>query len=89
MDLDALLYHYFGTVELDTLDSSAIEAGVDRVGIAFGTEREPGRRFAMWALLHALGRAPDPATAFKVPGERQAALAYARAVAFAERPADD
>ncbi|TXC72765.1 hypothetical protein FSB78_05130 [Sphingomonas ginsenosidivorax] len=89
MDLDALLHHYFGTVELDTLDAGAIEAGVDRIGIAFGTEREAGRRFALWAVLHALGRAPDPARAFKVPREREAALAYARAASSAERRDED
>jgi hypothetical protein len=89
MDLDALLYHYFGTATLDTLDAEAIEAGVDRIGIAFGTERDSGRRFALWAVLHALGRAPDPQVAFKVPRERQAAQAYARAAAAVERPAAD
>ena len=89
MDLDALLYHYFGTAELDTLDADAIETGADRVGIAFGTEREAGRRFALWVVLHALGRAPDPAVAFKAPRERQAAEAYARAAMSAARPAGD
>ncbi len=86
MDLDALLHHYFGTAELDTLDDGAIDAGVERIEIAFGTEREAGRRFALWAVLHALGRAPDPERAFKVPREREAALAYARAVSSAGRP---
>jgi hypothetical protein len=89
MDLDALLYHYFGTVALDTLDAAALEMGIDRVGVAFGIEREAGRRFALWALLHALGCAPDPRAVFKVPRERQAAEAYARAMVFAERPVDD
>ena len=89
MDLDALLYHYFGTTELDTLEPDGIEAGVDRVRIAFGTEREAGRRFALWALLHALGRAPDPHVAFNVPRERQAAETYARAAALAGRTAAD
>ena len=86
MDLDALLHHFFGTTELDTLDESALELGVERLGTAFGTEREPGRRFALWTLLHALGEAPDPATAFKDSRERAAAEAYARAAGRAERP---
>jgi hypothetical protein len=89
MDLDALLYHYFGTSEPESLDPDAIDAGVDRVGIAFGTEREAGRRFALWAVLHALGRAPEPRVAFKTPREREAAEMYARAAAFADRPAVD
>lgn len=79
MDLDALLLHYFGTADLAAIDPAAMEAGIERLGTAFGTEREPGRRFALWALLHALGEAPEPARAFKDAGERRAAEAYARA----------
>ncbi len=85
MDLDALLRHYFGTTDLDGLDEPAIAAGLERVELAFGVEREPSRRFALWVVLHALGSAPDPATAFKNRAEREAALAYARAAAAAER----
>lgn len=77
MDLDALLSHYFGTDDLDSLDEAAIEAGHERVAIAFGTEREAGRRFALWIVLHALGSAPDPETAFKDPKDRKAAEDYA------------
>lgn len=79
MDLDALLRHYFDTTKLDTLDDAAFGRGVERLGTAFGTEREPGRRFALWSLLHALGDAPDPAMAFEDPHERLAAEQYARA----------
>lgn len=86
MDLDALLNHYFGSSALDTLDAATIEAGTDRVRIAFGTEREPGRRFALWTVLHALDDAPAPATAFKDVRERQAAEAFARASAWTDRP---
>ena len=77
MDLDALLYHYFGTADLDTLDEPAIEAGRERAAVAFGTERDSGRRFALWILLHALGDPPDPATAFKKAADRKAAEDYA------------
>ncbi len=78
MDFDLLLLHFFGSTDLDALDEPAIEAGAERVRIAFGTETEPGRRFALWALLHALGDAPDPAKAFKDAGLRRAAEDYAR-----------
>ena len=74
-----MLQHYFGTTDLDTLDEARFELGVERLGTAFWTEGEAGRRFALWSLLHGLGAAPDPATAFKNPRERDAALAYARA----------
>jgi hypothetical protein len=85
LDLDALLHHYFGTSEIETLDAAAIELGIERLGTAFWTEREPGRRFALWALLYSLGDAPDPATAFKTQRERDAAFDYLRAADRAER----
>jgi hypothetical protein len=85
MDLDAVLLQLFGTADLDALDPSALAAGVERARIALGTERDPGRRFALWTLLHALGEAPDPATAFKNLAERRAAEDYARAAARLSR----
>jgi hypothetical protein len=85
MDLDALLLNFFGTTDIDGLGDAAIEDGRSRIGIAFGTEADPGRRFALWVILHGLGDAPDPARAFKDRGEREAAEAYARAIDQAER----
>lgn len=85
MDLDAMLAHYFGTTDLDAIDEAAFEAGIERAGIAFGTERDAGRRFAIWAFLHALGVAPDPAVAFKDARERKAAEDYAWAAGRIER----
>ncbi len=83
MELDTLLRHYFDTTDLATLDEGAFERGVERLGTAFGMEKEPGRRFALWSLLHTLGDAPDPAVAFKDPRERRAAETYARATSRA------
>jgi hypothetical protein len=77
MDLDALLHHYFGTADLDHLDEATIEAGRERVEIAFATEHDGGRRFALWIVLHALGTAPDPEKAFKNEADRKAAEDYA------------
>lgn len=85
MDLDALLNHFFGTTDLEGLDEDAIADGAGRIGLAFGTEQDPGRRFALWVLLHGLGDAPDPASAFKDARERDAAYAYARAIERADR----
>lgn len=76
MDLDDLLIRYFGTAEPD---GAALADGLERVRIALGTERDAGRRFALWTVLHALGDAPDPAAVFKDPIERRAAEDYARA----------
>lgn len=77
MDFDALLHHYFGTEELDRLDPQAMALGIERLGTAFAVEQEPGRRFALWALLHAFGAAPDPDDAFEDEPERRAARDYA------------
>lgn len=77
MDLDALLQHYFGTTDYTALDEERLDRARERIAIDFGTERDAGRRFALWALLHATGSAPDPAVAFKDPAERKAAGDYA------------
>jgi hypothetical protein len=79
MDLDALLHNYFGTTDLDALDEATLEAGHQRVTMAFAVEQDSGRRFALWIILHALGDAPPPEKAFKNPAERKAAEDYARA----------
>jgi hypothetical protein len=77
MDLDDLLQHYFSGRDFAALDEEQLDRARERIAIDFGTERDAGRRFALWALLHALGTAPDPATAFKDPAERKAAEDYA------------
>ena len=78
MDLDDLLHHYLGAAEPDMNDGDAIETAAARMAVDFGIERDPGRRFALWALMHALGCAPDPEIAFKDRKERAAAQNYAR-----------
>lgn len=67
MDLEALLTHYFGTDDLDTITEEAFERGRERLTIDFGVEREGGRRFALWSLMEGLGFAPLPADAFGKP----------------------
>ncbi|MGU3390693.1 hypothetical protein [Sphingomonas sp. M1A8_2b] len=86
MDLDAVLRHFFGTADIDALDQGAIDDGREKVAIAFGTEREPGRRFALWAVLRATGEAPDPRDAFDDLREQRAAQMYASAMSIADRP---
>jgi hypothetical protein len=86
MDLDALLLNFFGTAELDALDDETLQAGLERVQIAFGTERDTGRRFALWIVLHALGDAPDPEKAFKNEADRKAADDYAWAARRMNKP---
>lgn len=74
MDLDALLHHYFGTTVLETLQPEEFSRGKEALAIDFGVEQEPGRKFALWALMHALDMAPLPAEAFpKHPQLKRAA----------------
>lgn len=85
MDLDVLLHHYFGTADLDSLGDVAMARGRERLAIDFGVEREPGRRFALWAVMDALGFAPPPADAFEDPALRRAAEDYLTAAWRVER----
>ncbi|MDE2405367.1 MAG: hypothetical protein KGM17_11935 [Sphingomonadales bacterium] len=74
MDLDTLLLRYFATDNLAALDETALARGCEQLGIDFGVETEPSRRFALWVLMEALGMAPPPAEAFaKDPALRAAA----------------
>lgn len=76
MDLDTLCLRYFGTSDLETLDEPALEAGKEQLAIDFAVEQEPGRRFALWALMAGLDIAPSPADAFEDERLRAAANAY-------------
>ncbi|MBU6268344.1 MAG: hypothetical protein KGN34_12445 [Sphingomonadales bacterium] len=64
MDLDTLLHHYFATDDLAALDEATLARGCEQLGIDFGVETEPSRKFALWVLMDALGIAPPPAEAF-------------------------
>ena len=86
MDLDALIEHFFETADPSALSPAEYDRGIERLGIAFGVEREPGRKFALWSLMEALGIAPLPAEAFaKEPKLRAAADAYLSAAFRIER----
>jgi hypothetical protein len=73
MDLDDQLRRYFGTSDLAAVPPAALEAGIERMKVDLGLESDPGNRFALWALMHMLGSAPDLDSAFKDPREREAA----------------
>lgn len=77
MDLDALLHHYFGTTVVEMLSPEALTRGKEALAIDFGVEREPGRKFALWVVMDAIGTAPLPAEAFeKYPALKRAAEDY-------------
>lgn len=73
MDLDDLLQRYFGTSNLSETSPAMQTAGVDRLRVDFGLEADRAKRFALWSLLHMLGRAPELDVAFKDEGDREAA----------------
>lgn len=88
MDLDLLLRHYFGADDPEAIDPVAFAMGKEKLAVDFGVERDPGRRFALWTLMDALGVAPPPAEAFKKdPALRRAAEDYLTAAWKAERDA--
>lgn len=73
MLLDDQLRRYFGTADLASIPPSALAAGMERIRVDFGLEKDRGRRFALWSLLHILGVAPDLDVAFKEEADREAA----------------
>ena len=90
MELDTLLAHFFGTDDPSTLTEAEFDRAIEQLRIGFGVEREPGRKFALWCLLEALGTAPRPADAFpKDPKLKAAADEYLSAAFRLERFGDD
>lgn len=86
MDLDSLLLHYFGTDDPASCDERALLLGRERLALDFGKETEGSRRFALWALMEALGEAPSPDEAFAKDARlREAAHDYRRMAFRVER----
>jgi hypothetical protein len=73
MKMEDLLQRYFGTPDLAEVDPAALPAGVERMRVDFGLERDRGHRFALWTLLYMLDAAPDLDVAFEDPADRDAA----------------
>ncbi len=73
MNFDDLLARYFGTADLAQAPESARAAGLDKLRVDFGLATDRSTRFALWALLHLLGQAPDLDVAFKDEEDREAA----------------
>jgi hypothetical protein len=86
MLLDDQFRHYFGTDDVTAIPPAALAAGVERIRVDFGLQKDRGRRFALWALLHMLGAAPDLDVAFKDEADRDAARTF---MEMAERADDD
>lgn len=76
MNFDDQLHRYFGTTDLAAVSDSALIAGIERMQVDLGLEKDRDRRFALWVLLHMLGAAPDLDVAFKDAADRDAARAF-------------
>ncbi|MBH0113790.1 hypothetical protein I5E68_12625 [Novosphingobium sp. YJ-S2-02] len=73
MDFNDQIRRYFATDDLASLSPAALDAGIEKMKVEFGLETDPGRRFALWALMFMLGEAPDLDVAFEDEAEREAA----------------
>lgn len=73
MDFDQLLIRFFGTDDIAALPPDQLMAGVERLRLQFGLEKDSGRRFALWCLLYMLGAAPALDQAFEDEADRDAA----------------
>ncbi|AZI34982.1 hypothetical protein NT2_03_00220 [Caenibius tardaugens NBRC 16725] len=73
MDLDDQLRRYFATDDLASLSPAGLEAGIEKMRVDFGMEKDRPRRFALWTLLYMFGAAPDLDVAFKDEEDRESA----------------
>jgi hypothetical protein len=73
MNLDDQIRRYFGTSNLASVPPEALDAGIEHMKVDLGLTRDRGERFALWALLHTLGSAPDLDVAFENAADREAA----------------
>ena len=73
MNFDDQIRRYFGTSNLASVPPAALAAGIEQMQVNLGLTKDRGERFALWALLHTLGSAPDLDVAFKDEADRNAA----------------
>jgi len=76
MDFDQLLTRFFGTDDLSALSPEQVVAGLERLRLQFGLERDSERRFGLWCLLYMLGTAPAAEEAFPDEDDRAAAREF-------------
>ncbi|WP_120717428.1 hypothetical protein [Tsuneonella amylolytica] len=84
MNLDDVLYRYFGSRSLDEVGESARAAGVEKMLVDLGLSRDRGQRFALWSILYMFGEAPDLEVAFPDPADRDAARDFMDLMARAD-----
>ena len=73
MNFDDQIHRYFGTSSLASVPPEALNAGIEHMKVDLGLAKDRGERFALWALLHTLGSAPDLDVVFEAERDREAA----------------
>jgi hypothetical protein len=73
MNFDDQIRRYFGISNLAAVPPAALSAGIEHMKVDLGLTKDSGERFALWALLHTLGSAPDLDVAFETESDRDAA----------------
>jgi hypothetical protein len=73
MNFEDQIRRYFGTSNLAEVPPEALAAGIEHMQVDLGLTKDRGERFALWALLHMFGSAPDLDVVFKSEADRQAA----------------
>lgn len=73
MNFDDQIRRYFGTSDLAAVPPEALAAGIERMKVDLGLTEDRGERFALWALLHTLGSAPELDAVFESEADREAA----------------
>lgn len=76
MQFDDQLHRYFGTADLASLPPGALASGIEKMQVDLGLEKSRERRFALWALLHMFGAAPDLDVAFEDEEDRNTARTF-------------
>ena len=84
MDFDDQMRRYFATTDVARITPDGMAAGVERMRVDFGMEKDRGRRFALWTLLHLFGAAPDLDVAFASEEDRNAARDFMEMMERAE-----
>ena len=73
MNFDDQIHRYVGTSSLASVPPEALNAGIEHMKVDLGLAKDRGERFALWALLHTLGSAPDLDVVFEAERDREAA----------------
>ena len=73
MNFDDQVRRYFGNSDLAAVPPEALAACIEHMKVDLGLTKDRGERFALWALLHTLGSAPDLDVVFKDDADREAA----------------